>query len=98
MTYWLYDPKKLVSPGTFLFYNIRDLGDLMNFLTISVAFFYFYFRKKNQLKEKSRMLITVFSVVMIMGLLFGGNKTTLESIDGVRLPKFTDYKYALSID
>lgn len=95
MTYWIYDPKRLTSSSTLIPYKIQDIGDLLNFMTLSLFIFYVYIYKNNLIEKHGKNLLSVLLTVMVLGLLTGLQQ---DKNDNVLHYDFKNYDRSLYID
>ena len=103
MTFFIYEPSKIFSPSTYLFYKARSFGDLLNFSIFATMAVLFYLKKKNPTMDISKISMLIFSTIFFMGLFCydSGNKSRDgggETLEGVYAPNFRDYNEVLSID
>ncbi len=71
MSYWIYDPKKLVSPSSFIPYKQSKPGEIFNFLTVFLMLFTGYLHKTNQLDNNLNSVFFVFLTTFILGVVSG---------------------------
>jgi hypothetical protein len=97
MTFWLYQPTRIVHPSSWLVYKNNDLGDFLNFLTILLISFCIYLKRKgDDIIWRKALPIGMF--LILFSSLFTGSKTDTELIDGIEVPKYYDYEFSLSVD
>lgn len=95
MTFWLYDPKKLASSSTLVPYRQSNLGEILNFLTITCMVFYLYLYKTKQLQTYGNILLTLFISIFFLGIILGlPANTKTKNI----LEDFSDYENSLFIE
>lgn len=94
MTYWLYDPKKLASSSTLIPYKQTNSGEILNFLSVSCIFLYFYIYKTKQTKKYGNLLAFIFLSIFFLGIIFGKPKNKIEN----NFNFFGDYENSLFID
>lgn len=98
MTFWLYKPSQFFKKSTILPFKSQDLGDLLNFLTLFLCSFFVFIKSKGLLNDKiQKYFIIALSVIILLSLM-GSNKGDTEMIEGIEVPKYSDYKYSLSVD
>lgn len=97
MTFWLYQPSQIFKSSTLIPFRSQDLGDVLNFLTIFLLSFSLYLRKQNKDIWK-KLLVGGLLLLVLLGMLSGSSAEKLESIDGIEIPKYSDYKFSLSVD
>ena len=97
MTFWLYRPKQLFKASSILPYKSKDAGDFLNFLTLFLFSFTFYVQQKIPGDAWKKILTGGMLFIVLLSLIYG-NKEETENIDGIEIPKYSDYKYTLSVD
>jgi len=98
MTFWLYQPSQFFKKSTILPFKSQDLGDLLNFLTLFLCSFFVFIKSKGLLNERiQKYFIIALSFIILLSLL-GSNSRDTEMIEGIEVPKYSDYKYSLSVD
>lgn len=97
MTFWLYQPRQLFKSSSLIPFRSQDLGDVLNFLTIFLISFSFYLRKQNNDIWK-KLLTGGILLLVFLGLMSGSSTEKLDNIDGIEIPKYSDYKFSLSVD
>tara|TARA_R110001632_G_scaffold5171_4_gene21114 strand:- start:2367 stop:2660 length:294 start_codon:yes stop_codon:yes gene_type:complete len=97
MTFWLYQPNQLFKSSSILPHKSKDAGDLLNFLTIFLLSFSAYMKNKINNEVWKKMLIGGLLAIVVMSLFFSGKDDT-DTIEGLEVPKYNDYKFSLSVD
>lgn len=93
MTYWLYDPKKLASSSTLIPYKQTNIGEFLNFLTISCMFIYIYLFKVNKIEEYGNILFFIFISIFLSGIILG-----LPKEENGEIFNFDNYQTSTFID
>ena len=96
MTFWLYQPRQFFKSSSILPYKGKDVGDFLNFLTVFLLSFSLYIRNKVPQVKIQKLLIGGLLFILVLSL-FTQNEET-EVIDGIEIPKYSDYKFSLSVD
>lgn len=96
MSYWIYNPKSLISSRSLLLAPDTNNADVLNFLTLNMIFIYFYMKYRKTFQKYQKIFIASLLAIMTLGML-SGNKQTNYRIPK-DMPKFNDYAYSLSID
>ncbi len=95
MTFWVYNPLELTKPSNLLLYKSKGLGDVLNFLTIIMVLFTVYAKKYipqiNWQKFFSFSLLTI----LLTGMLLTSRDTSSKN---EQIPKYSNYKFSLSVD
>lgn len=99
MTFWLYQPSQFFKKSTILPFKSQDFGDLLNFLTLFLCSFFVFIKSKGLLNERiQKYFIIALSVIILLSLLGSKSGEDTEMIEGIEVPKYSDYKYSLSVD
>jgi hypothetical protein len=97
MTFWLYQPKQLFKSSTLLPYKSKDVGDFLNFLTIFLFSFTLYIQKKIPGEIWKKILVCGLFFIILVSL-FSESKDETDFIEGIEIPKYSDYQFTLSVD
>lgn len=74
MSYWVYDPKNLVSRGSLIPYKQKDAGEIFNFLTLFILLMTGYLHNTNQLNKHVNSVFLVFMTTFFLGIATGFEK------------------------
>ena len=97
MTFWLYQPKQFFKSSTLLPHRSKDFGDLLNFFTIFLLSFSVYMKNKIN-PEIWKKLVSGGLLILVVLSLFTTKNEELETLEGMEVPKYNDYKFSLSVD
>ena len=97
MTFWLYQPSQFFKTSSILPHKSKDIGDVLNFLTVFLLSFTAYMKNKIHDNIWKKIFIGGILLLIILSLFTTKNQET-ETIDGLEVPKYNDYKFSLSVD
>lgn len=97
MTFWLYQPSQFFKSSSILPHKSKDVGDMLNFLTVFLLSFSAYMKNKIHDDIWKKMVIGGILLLVVASLFITKNEET-ETIDGLEMPKYNDYKFSLSVD
>ena len=74
MSYWVYDPKKLVSPSSLIPYKSSDSGEIFNFLTLFILAMSGYLHSTGELDKNLNLVFLIFITTFVLGVATGFEK------------------------
>ena len=95
MTFWIYNPLELAKPSNLLLYKSKSFGDVLNFLTIIMVLFTVYAKKYIPQINWQKLFSFSLLTILITGVLLTSKDTGAKN---EKIPKYSNYKFSLSVD
>ena len=97
MSFWLFKPTQLLSSKNILLHKIENSEEFLNFLTLASAVVMYFTQKKLDKVLWKKILIILFSAILIIGSIIHMNRDDVESIQGMEIPKYANFSHSLTI-
>ena len=97
MSFWLFKPSELASSKNLMPYKIENSEEFLNFLTLVGTIVLCYFYKKMDLNLWKKIMLVFFSTIILIGSLLHLNNDNVETIQGMKIPKYSNFSESLTI-
>lgn len=98
MTFWLYQPTKLITSPKSIIFNDFNPGDIFNILFLMLSYL-IYWMKDNNMPKKNIFVV----ICLLLGVLFIGSFMTYKENNSIpaknsKKVDYTNFNTSLSID